>query len=74
MKTIKLEEIYHAVVHVQSQISNKKLDTLIIEAMKEACEKAIDLCAENFKLTTIKKGMNYFKQEEEILNTKNQIQ
>ena len=67
MKTINLEEI----------LDNEKLDLSdfdkrhILNAMKEACDQTVDLCAENVEVNTI--SAKVWVEKDSIIHTKFQI-
>ena len=79
MKEVNLEAILKSKLTVETMRVNNPDYTWnkTIEAMKEACEQTVDLCAENIIAETINAkcqcGINV-NQVNSILNTKNQIQ
>ena len=79
MNEVNLEAILKSKLTVETMRVNNPDYTWnkTIEAMKEACEQTVDLCAENIIAETINAkcqcGINV-NQVNSILNTKNQIQ
>lgn len=76
MNEINLKEIWNKWFEECYSKGVIKPEQAVLGAMKEVCEKAIDLSAENAQLTWEVIDYNektYWVDKESILNTKNQI-
>ena len=86
MKEVNLEEILksNGVDCMDGYVGETQYIVPILEAMRQACEKAIDLCIENSKVVLISERLGnvdltelesktYILDKQSILNTKNQI-
>lgn len=74
MKEIILEEIIKSYL-IEEKLSVNQWDA-IEAAMREACEKTVDLCAENLVYETLKADYDcsiHINQMDAIRNTKSQI-
>jgi hypothetical protein len=74
MKQINLHEIL--IKHIPTELYDPSLDKYYLSAMKEACEKMADLCADNFEIDNRLEENNEYKSwitEESIIKTKTQI-
>jgi hypothetical protein len=72
MKTINLEEILdqYLDINVFGNIFPETLSEILV-AMKDACDKTVDLCVENVEVNTI--SARVWVEKESILKTKDQI-